>query len=156
MNIKDAKILIVEDEPQINRLIELVLQSDGYYNISKSYDGADALEKITKENYDLVLLDVMIPSIDGYALCKIIKENKKFDNVQVIMLTAKKLEEDVIEGFECGAVDYITKPFSNKILLARVKAHLKNYSSLGEVLVYDDTTLDDSKQSVYAGDNEIE
>lgn len=123
---KDAKILIVEDEPHINRLIELVLISGGYYKIRKAYDGQEALDLINQDKPDLILMDVMIPEINGLALCKIIKGNPVLKSIQVIMLTAKKLEEDVLSGFESGAVDYITKPFRNKILLARINAHLNN------------------------------
>lgn len=75
---------------------------------------------------DLVLLDVMLPELDGFSLCKIIKEDNNFKSIQVIMLTAKKMEEDILKGFDNGAIDYISKPFSNKILLARIKAHLEN------------------------------
>lgn len=85
-----AKILIVEDEPQINRLIELVLQSDGYYKIQKAFDGKEAFDLIKKDKPDLILLDVMIPEIDGFSLCKIIKEDKNLNSIQIIMLTAKK------------------------------------------------------------------
>ena len=119
-NLTDAKILIVEDEPQINRLIELVLISGGYYKIKKAYDGLEALEIINNNKPDLVLLDVMLPGLDGFSLCKKIKTNPELKSIQVIMLTARKMEEDILKGFESGAVDYISKPFSNKILLARV------------------------------------
>ena len=119
-NLTDAKILIVEDEPQINRLIELVLISGGYYKLKKAYDGLEALEIINNNKPDLVLLDVMLPGLDGFSLCKKIKTNPELKSIQVIMLTARKMEEDLLEGFECGAIDYISKPFSNKILLARV------------------------------------
>ena len=74
-NITDAKILIVEDEPQINRLVELVLQSAGYYKIRKAYDGREALNLIKIEKPDLILLDIMIPEIDGFELCKMIKND---------------------------------------------------------------------------------
>ena len=83
--ITDAKILIVEDEPQINRLIELVLQSDGYYKIRKAFDGKEALEKIMAEKPDLVLLDVMLPELDGFSLCKMIKEDRNLNSIQIIM-----------------------------------------------------------------------
>ena len=113
---KKAKILIVEDEQHINRLIELVLLSDGYHRIQKAFDGNEALETVKKDKPDLILLDVMIPEIDGFTLCKIDPELR---SVQIIMLTAKNLEEDVLKGFEYGAIDYISKPFSNKISLHR-------------------------------------
>lgn len=154
MGIKDAKILIVEDEPQINRLIELVLQSDGFYNIKKSFDGAKALEIIKTNKPDLILLDVMLPSLDGFALCKQIKEDEYLKSIQVIMLTAKKMEEDVLEGFESGAVDYISKPFSNKILLARVKAHLSNINFSSQV--YQNIKIDDIKKVVTIDGSEID
>ncbi len=154
MGIKDAKILIVEDEPQINRLIELVLQSDGFYNIKKSFDGAKALEIIKTNKPDLILLDIMLPSIDGFALCKLIKEDEYLKSIQVIMLTAKKMEKDILEGFESGAVDYISKPFSNKILLARVKAHLNNINFSSQV--YQNIKIDDIKKVVTIDDKELE
>ncbi len=154
MSIKDAKILIVEDELQINRLIELVLLSDGFYNIKKSFDGAEALELIKYDKPDLILLDVMLPSVDGFSLCKQIKEDEYLKNIQVIMLTAKKMEEDILEGFESGAVDYISKPFSNKILLARVKAHLSNINFSSSI--YQNIKIDDAKKVVTIDNKELE
>lgn len=154
MDIFGANILIVEDEPQINRLVELVLLSDGFYNVKKSFDGAEALELIKSDKPDLVLLDVMLPSIDGFSLCKKIKENEYLKNIQVIMLTAKKMEEDVLEGFESGAIDYISKPFSNKILLARVKAHLNNINFSSRT--YQNIKIDDVKKVVTIDNHEIE
>lgn len=154
MNIKGAKILIVEDEPQISRLIELVLLSDGFYNIKKSFDGAEAFDLIKSDKPDLILLDVMLPSIDGFTLCKQIKEDEYLKSIQVIMLTAKKMEEDILEGFESGAIDYISKPFSNKILLARVKAHLNNINFSSNT--YQNIKIDDVKKVVTIDDKEIE
>ncbi len=156
MNIKEAKILIVEDEPQINRLIELVLISDGYYNIHKAFDGLEALNMIKTNNFDLILLDVMLPTLDGYTLCKKIKEIEALKDLQIIMLTAKKMEEDILKGFEAGAIDYISKPFSNKILLARIKAHLNNNYKPSSVLSYLNITLDDDKKTAKIDNNEIE
>lgn len=153
-SLKDAKILIVEDEPQINRLIELVLQSDGFYKIEKAFDGKEALEIIEQDRPDLVLLDVMLPEIDGFSLCKIIKQDKTLRSVRVIMLTAKKMEEDILQGFENGAVDYISKPFSNKILLARIKAHLAD--GFNSEKQYKEISLDSSKKTVRVKDRLVE
>jgi len=153
MNIKQAKILIVEDEPQINRLVELVLISDGFCNIKKAFDGIEALELIKKDKPDLILLDVMIPEINGFDLCKIIKNDIYLKSIQVIMLTAKKMEEDILKGFESGAIDYILKPFSNKILLARIKAHLLNISSANEDK---NIKIDDLKKTVTLFDRQID
>ena len=156
MSIKDANIFIVEDEPQINRLIELVLLSDGYTNIDKFFDGLEAFEKIKEKKPDLVLLDVMLPSMDGFSVCKKIKSNSDLNNTQVIMLTARKMEEDILKGFENGAIDYVSKPFSNKILLARVKAHLQNTKLTKDIYEYNGITMDDSKKAVYTKNNSIE
>lgn len=87
---KDAKILIVEDEKHINRLIELVLLSDGFYNIQKAFDGREALEIIKNSKPDLILLDIMLPEIDGLTLCSTIKQDEFLNDIQIIMLTAKK------------------------------------------------------------------
>ena len=158
INLKDkekcAKILIVEDEPQINRLIELVLTSDGFYNIKKAFDGKEALELIKSDKPDLILLDVMLPEIDGFTLCRQIKEDEYLKTIQVIMLTAKKMEEDVLKGFANGAIDYISKPFSNKILLARIKAHLNNNDY--QKNIYKNLKIDDLKKIVTLNDISID
>lgn len=154
-NLLKAKILIVEDEPQINRLIELILQSEGYYNILKSYDGQSAFKIIEKEKPDLILLDVMIPEIDGFSLCKMIKEIPDFSSIQIIMLTARKMEEDILQGFENGAIDYISKPFNNKILLARIKAHLKNTELTSYIQIYQNIELNNKKKIAKIDDKEV-
>ncbi len=154
--ITDAKILIVEDEPQINRLIELVLQSDGYYKIKKAFDGKEALDLIKTDKPDLILMDVMMPEIDGFSLCKLIKEDSNLNSIQIIMLTAKKMEEDILKGFENGAIDYISKPFSNKILLARIKAHLYNSNFVNDRKLYKNIILDNNRKSVQINNELIE
>jgi len=156
MSIKDAKILIVEDEIQLNRVMELMLQADGYYKIRCAFDGNEALDFIKSDKPDLILLDVMIPELDGYSLCKIIKNDDNYRNTKVIMITAKKMEDDVLEGFRAGAIDYITKPFSNKILLARIKAHLESFNSVGGIKKYKDITIDTDKMIVKLQNKEIE
>lgn len=151
--LKNSKILIVEDEHDINRLIELVLLSDGYHNIKKAYDGQEALNIIKNYMPDLVLLDVMLPEIDGFTVCKAIKQDIRLKNIPIIMLTAKKMEEDIVKGFECGAIDYITKPFSNKILLARIRAHLAKEQN--KILSYKTLVLNEDKRSAEIDNQEI-
>lgn len=153
-SINNAKILIVEDETQINRLIELVLQSGGYCKIKKAFDGIEALEIIKNDKPDLILLDVMLPKCDGFSVLKQIKEDESLKSIQVIMLTARKMEEDILQGFKYGAIDYISKPFSNKILLARIKAHLEN--SLSTKTTYKNIELDDKTRTVKVNDEIIE
>lgn len=150
---KNAKILIVEDEQHINRLIELVLISDGYKNILKAFNGKTALDITIKEKPDLILLDVMIPEIDGFSLCKIIKNNEMLKSIPIVMLTARKVEEDILEGFGCGAIDYVTKPFNNKILLARINAHLGE--NLNNELTYKNIIIDKLKHTVQTKDGEV-
>lgn len=151
---KDASILIVEDEKHINRLIEMVLVSDGYYKIRKAFDGEEALNMIEQSVPNLILLDIMLPKIDGLSLCTKIKNNPLTKNISVIMLTAKKMEKDVLDGFESGAIDYITKPFSNKILLARIQAHLKN-KPINNLIGNKNFALDKNNLSVVINNNKV-
>jgi two-component system KDP operon response regulator KdpE len=116
------KILVVDDEPRVVRLVSEVLQSVGYQVIAAA-SGEPAIEMVALEQPDLVLLDILLPrGSDGYEVCRRIRE---FSEVPVIMLTAKAQESDVLRGFDVGADDYLTKPFSAKELVARVKAVLR-------------------------------
>lgn len=116
-----AKILVVDDEVSIVNIIGYSLMKEGYEYISAN-DGEEGLELFNKENPDLVLLDIMMPKMDGYAVCKKIREKS---DVPIIMLTARADEVDKVLGLEMGADDYVTKPFSNRELMARVKANLR-------------------------------
>ena len=115
-------ILIVEDEKNIVDILRFNLQREGYRTV-EAYDGADGLEKARKENPDLILLDVMLPKMIGFDVCRTLREEG--NNVPVIILTAREEEEDKILGLEIGADDYITKPFSMRELIARVGANIR-------------------------------
>jgi len=116
------KILVVDDEPRVIRLVSEVLKAMGYQVIAAS-SGKSAVEMVAVEQPDLVLLDILLPQgPDGYEVCRRIRE---FSDVPVIMLTARALETDMLHGFDVGADDYLTKPFSAKELVARVKAVLR-------------------------------
>jgi two-component system KDP operon response regulator KdpE len=116
------KILLVDDEPRVVRLVSEVLKAVGYQVVAAN-NGKAALEMVALEQPDLVLLDILLPGdIDGYDICRRIRE---FSSVPVIMLTAKALEADMLRGFDEGADDYLTKPFSAKELIARVRAVLR-------------------------------
>ncbi len=145
---KKAKILIVEHEVHINRLIELLLLSDGYFKIQKAFDEENALKVIKEDKPDLILLDLMLQKTDGLNICKIIKNDNYLKSIQIIMLTARKKEEDILKGFETGAIDYIEKPFSNKILLAKIKAHLSNLKLNNSIIKYKNFILDNDKKTV--------
>lgn len=118
------KILIVDDEEHIVELIKFNLETQGYEVITAN-NGIDAIDIAKKEKPDLVLLDLMLPGMDGYDVCKAIKGDKEISKTPIIMLTAKGEEFDKVLGLELGADDYITKPFSIRELQARVKAVLR-------------------------------
>lgn len=116
-----AKILVVDDEASIVNIISYSLTKEGYEYITAN-DGEEGLDLFHKEKPDLVLLDIMMPKMDGYAVCKKIRETS---DTPIIMLTARADEVDKVLGLEMGADDYVTKPFSNRELMARVKANLR-------------------------------
>ncbi len=125
-NYMEAKrrILIVDDEADLVELVSYNLKKEGFA-VDSATDGESALRKIRREGYDLVVLDLMLPGIQGLEMCRIIRNDQKTAGLPVIMLTAKGEEVDKILGLEIGADDYITKPFSPKELIARVKAVLR-------------------------------
>lgn len=119
-----AKILIVEDEEDVLELVRYNLEKNGYLTDS-AINGRKALEKIRSKTPDLILLDLMLPEVDGLEVCRSVKKDAKTADIPVIMLTAKGTEADIVAGLEMGADDYITKPFSPRVLMARVKAVLR-------------------------------
>lgn len=119
------KILVVDDEKPISDIIKFNLEKEGY-EIVTAFDGEEALEKVEEESPDLIVLDVMLPKIDGL---EVVREVRKKHSMPIIMVTAKETEIDKVLGLELGADDYVTKPFSNRELVARVKANLRRQSS---------------------------
>jgi two-component system alkaline phosphatase synthesis response regulator PhoP len=119
-----AKILVVDDEPFIVELVKFNLESAGYEVITAS-DGHEALKLIEKEHPDLIILDIMLPGIDGMEICRALRFKRETRDIPVILLTAKTGEIDKVLGLEMGADDYITKPFSPRELVARVRAVLR-------------------------------
>ena len=120
------KILIVDDENDIAELISDILEDEGYETVIAN-DGKTAINLVREENFDLILLDVMMPDIDGFTFCKKIRD---MFNAPILFLTAKTLEDEVLYGLGIGGDDYITKPFRIKELRARVKAHLRREGRL--------------------------
>ncbi|MBI5664267.1 MAG: response regulator transcription factor [Nitrospirae bacterium] len=119
-----ANILVVDDEKDILELVSYNLKKEGF-GMSVSTDGEDALRRVKQEKYDLIILDLMLPGIQGMELCRMLKSSEDTSFVPIIMLTAKNEELDKVLGLEMGADDYITKPFSPRELIARVKAVLR-------------------------------
>lgn len=151
----NINILVVEDEERLRRLVGDYLKREGY-NTIEAEDGRVALEAFNKEDIDLVILDIMLPEYDGWTVCR---ELRKFSQVPIIMLTARSEESDQLFGFELGADEYVTKPFSPKVLVARVKALLKR-SSLNtnndNRLSFKGLQIDEEGHRVYIDSEEIE
>jgi len=121
---ENKKILIVDDEPDIVTLVSYNLKKEGFAVESVS-DGGEALDIIKKRDFDLVILDLMLPGLHGMEICRILRSNAKTAHLPIIMLTARGEEADRIKGLETGADDYLTKPFSPRELIARIKAVLR-------------------------------
>jgi len=152
----DEKILVVDDEPRVVRLVTEVLNAVGYEVIT-AVRGEPAIEMVALEQPDLVLLDVLLPGdLNGYEICRRIRE---FSDIAVIMLTAKAQESDVLQGFDVGADDYLTKPFSAKELLARVKAVLRRTRHTEERVTgpsrYGELEIDFARRTVHMRGEEI-
>ena len=128
----DSKnILVVEDDLDIRELISFNLANEGH-QVFEANDGEVGIDKARSNNPDLILLDLMLPGIQGLDVCRIIKSDQETKEIPIIMVTALGQEEDIVKGLEAGADDYITKPFSIKVLIARVNAVLKRSIEVGE------------------------
>jgi two-component system sensor histidine kinase/response regulator len=126
----DNKILIVDDNPK-NLQVAMSILKD--YNVIYAQSGDKALDLIEENDFDLILLDIVMPIMDGYSVCKILKRNEKTKDIPIIFLTVKDDEKDIVKGFELGAVDYLVKPFYSEVLLKRVELHLKLSSSIKDL-----------------------
>ncbi|MFS0837004.1 response regulator transcription factor [Paenibacillus sp. UNC499MF] len=130
-------ILLVDDETEITNLLEIYLKNEGY-RLLKASDGAEALELLSENEVDLIILDVMMPRMDGIEACMKIREEK---HMPIIMLSAKSQEIDKITGLSIGADDYVIKPFSPLEMLARVKSQLRRYRQLNSHLVKNENEI---------------
>ncbi|SHO44656.1 response regulator transcription factor [Desulfopila aestuarii] len=158
-------ILIVEDEADIQQLVSYNLIRAGFH-VTCADTGEEGLQSLKSETIDCILLDLMLPGLSGIEVCTEIKKGraKEFSHVPIIMLTAKGEEEDVITGLECGADDYITKPFSPKVLMARIKAVLRRSAAKKEdsddgrptIIMVGNLTINKGKHQVLLDDQEIQ
>ncbi len=146
------RILIVEDEISINDLIKIGLESQGYI-CECAYDGEEAADLIEKNQYDLILLDIMLPKVDGYEILEYIKEIRK---TPTIFITAKVQTKDKVKGLNDGADDYITKPFVLEELIARVQAVLRRYNKTNEIIKIDEVEINLFSRTVKIKDSKIE
>ena len=129
--VKKERLLIVEDEADIRELICFNLEMSGY-EVVKAGDGEAGLSLVRRNRPDLILLDLMLPGMDGLQVCRRLKSGGDTRGIPVMMLTAKGEEDDQVAGFECGADDYVTKPFSPRVLVARVRALLRRHGPARE------------------------
>ncbi len=143
------KILVVDDEMNIRRVVREYAEFEGY-EVDEAENGMAAIEKVKNNDYDLIVMDIMMPKLDGFSTCKELKKSK---DIPVIMLSARGEEYDKLFGFEIGIDDYVVKPFSPKELMARIKAVIKRNSSqenvLPERLVFDGLEIDLAGREVY-------
>ena len=148
------RVLLAEDEEDLNFIITQKLRSEGY-SVDSCYDGEEALDALAVVDYDAIILDIMMPRLDGFTVCKFARN---ICDVPIIFLTAKGEENDKLKGYEYGADDYVTKPFSPQILLAKVNAWLRHATtansqdilSAGEIMLYP------SAHTVIVSGNEVE
>ncbi|MEM8835761.1 MAG: response regulator transcription factor [Planctomycetota bacterium] len=124
---RDALVLIVEDEVDIAELIEFHLEREGYQTHVVA-SGGKAIERVDQERPDLVILDIMLPDLDGLEVCRRIKNDQTTRDIPILMVSARGEESDIVVGLELGAEDYVTKPFSPRVLMARVKAVLRRHA----------------------------
>ena len=148
------KILVVDDNKEFVYSISELLKYEGYETL-KAYDGMEALDIMERENVDLILLDVMMPRMDGWQVCREVRQSSK---VPIIMLTARSEERDELQGFDLGVDEYISKPFSPKILVARVNAILRRANVIGESneINAGGIVIDKAAHQVKIDDKEIE
>ena len=154
----EEKVLIVDDEKEIRELIRDYLNVEGF-KVQMANDGKEAIEKFESYNFDIVVLDIMLPKIDGMEILKIIRSKS---NIPVMMLSAKKSDVDKVLGLGLGADDYMTKPFSPKELVARIKAQLRRYNEFSNsqfnknILEFKNLKIDLDGYNVYLDDEKIQ
>ena len=153
------RILIIEDEVSISEIVKFNLVKEGY-EVETAYDGEEGLRKALGDDFDLILLDIMLPHVDGFQVCRKVRETS---NVPIIMVTAKEEEVDKVLGLELGADDYMTKPFGMRELITRVKANIRRTQFLSDsgdggskVSNYGNITIDMTKYEIRKNDKPLE
>ena len=153
-----TRVLVVDDEPDLLELVHYNLTKAGY-EVACVLSGEEALAHVRSSTPDLIVLDVLLPGLDGLEICKALRRNPTTAGIPIIMLTARSEDADVVAGLELGADDYLTKPFSPRVLLARIKAVLRRQQ--GEAadaemtVVYDDVVIHPGRYEVRAGDQMV-
>lgn len=156
MKSSPALILIVEDDPAHLKLLEFNVGRAGY-DVLTATNGRDAWQAIKKHTPDVILLDWMIPGLSGIDICRMLRSSNDFQSIPVIMISAREDESDRIAGLECGADDYIVKPYSIAELLARLKVQLRRVrpTTAGHRISFEDITMDSNEHRVYRKDRQL-
>jgi two-component system alkaline phosphatase synthesis response regulator PhoP len=151
-----GKILIVEDDHDIVEMVKYNLKEQGYVTVS-AFNGKQGIKLAEKEQPDLIILDIMLPVVDGFEVCRTLKNNRTTANIPIIILSAKSQETDKIVGLELGADDYVTKPFSPRELIARIRAILRrsHEKPLDEKIERGDIVIDKAKRKILVRGAEI-
>ena len=147
------KIVIIEDDPGIRTVLRLALKGAGFTDVIAEERGDNGLEIVLRERPALVILDLMLPGMDGLAVCREIRRTPAVAATPIVMLSAKSTEEDIVRGLELGADDYVTKPFSKAVLIARVRAALRRPASTrGSSIAVSGLVLDEATRSATIGE----
>ena len=150
-----VKILIVEDDATIRTILEMALLGAGYVHVFSCGRGDEGMEAIKLQKPDLVLLDLMLPGLDGLSICRRMREIPALATTRVIMLTARTQSEDIVRGLECGADDYVTKPFDRAVLLARIRAVLRRGDVVRTGEDFDGLRVNDEERLVSLNGKEL-
>jgi len=157
---KKNHILIIEDDEDIQQLVSFNLIKAGFH-VTCADDGEEGLAQLKMNKFDCLLLDLMLPGMSGYHVCRKIRDDKKVKEIPIIMLTAKGEESDIITGLDSGADDYITKPFSPKVIIARIKTVLRRGSKDNDnqndekILIIHDLTIDKGRHEVMVEEEKV-
>jgi two-component system phosphate regulon response regulator PhoB len=143
MSLPDRSILVVEDDPTIRTLLGMALDGAGYKDVRLASRGDEGFSEAMRRAPDLILLDVMLPGLDGFAFAERVRQTPSLMASRIIMLTARTDAADIVRGLECGADDYVTKPFERAVLLARVKAVLRRTLPVTEGVSFDGLQVDE-------------
>lgn len=164
-DMKKQHILIIEDDEDIQQLVSFNLLKAGFH-VTCADDGEEGLVQIGRQHFDCLLLDLMLPGMSGYDVCRTIRENEEYNELPIIMLTAKGEENDIVKGLESGGDDYITKPFSPKVLVARIKSVLRRglkrpdegefENKKNQLICYGDLCIDQGRHEVRLGEKIID
>lgn len=147
MSGSEASVLVVEDDPTIRALLAMALSGAGYADVREAARGDEGLAEAKRRAPDLVLLDVMLPGLDGFAFARAVRAAPALAATRIIMITARTQPEDIVRGLEAGADDYVVKPFDRKILLARVKAVLRRGLPVTEGRDFDGLRIDEPSRT---------